>query len=332
VTPPPHAPGDDHVDLLFAGAVFCDIVFSGVPVPAPGTEVFADAFTVTPGGTANRAVAAARLGATTSLVSELGDDPLGAYIAGVLANEANLDLTYLRRTAGWQSPVTTSLTGAHDRSFITYQEPGHDLDWPDNGPTVGATHVNAAADLPAWVARVRADGTTVVGGVGWDSTGRWSPDLLRRLENVDIFVPNDVEAMKYTQTDDPIAAARELGGYVELAIVTRGPQGVVAFDSGSGTLIETPAIAVDAVDPTGAGDVFVAAFMASLRTDWPLETRLRFGSLCASLSVRTLGGAASAPRPPDISRYLTERQPQGDWSLIEAWATARDSSRIKEEV
>ena len=89
MTQAPRPPGH-RVDLLFAGSVFCDIVFSGVPVPAPGTEVFAGAFAVTPGGTANRAVAAARLGATTSLVSELGDDPLGTYVAGVLANEANL--------------------------------------------------------------------------------------------------------------------------------------------------------------------------------------------------------------------------------------------------
>jgi sugar/nucleoside kinase (ribokinase family) len=97
-------------------------------------------------------------------------------------------------------------------------------------------------------------------------------------------------------------------------------------------VIETPAIAVDVVDPTGAGDVFVASFMASLHTGWPIETRLRFASLCASLSVLSLGGAAGAPRPAAISRYLSECRPHGDWSLIEQWATARDSSRIKEEV
>jgi sugar/nucleoside kinase (ribokinase family) len=323
VTSPPRQPGD-RVDLLFAGSVYCDIVFSGVPLPAPGTEVFAGAFAVTPGGTANRAVAAARLGATTVLVSELGDDPLGTHVARVLADESNLDLTYLRRTAGWQSPVTASLTGAHDRSFITYQEPGHDLDWPHDGPAVGATHVNTAADLPEWVVRMRGAGTTVVGGVGWDSTGRWSPDVLERLAGVDVFVANDVEAMRYTRTDDPVAAARELGHHVELAVVTRGPRGVVAYDSGNGALTDVLAIPVDAVDPTGAGDVFVAAFMASFPTGWPLETRLRFGSLCASMSVLSLGGASSAPRPAAIRRYLSERRPQGDWSLIEQWATARD--------
>ena len=60
------------LDLLFAGSVFCDLVFAGVPVPDPGGEVFARAFRLTPGGVANRAVAASRLGARTALLSALG--------------------------------------------------------------------------------------------------------------------------------------------------------------------------------------------------------------------------------------------------------------------
>ncbi|MFE2446193.1 hypothetical protein ACFXDF_29805, partial [Streptomyces sp. NPDC059426] len=51
------------LDVLFAGEVFCDLVFGGIPhLPTPGTEVYADRFAVSPGGTANRAVATARLG------------------------------------------------------------------------------------------------------------------------------------------------------------------------------------------------------------------------------------------------------------------------------
>ena len=71
-----------HLDLLFAGSVFCDLVFAGVPTPQPGAEVYAEAFKLTPGGVANRAVAGSRLGARTALLSQLGDDPLGLHIAG----------------------------------------------------------------------------------------------------------------------------------------------------------------------------------------------------------------------------------------------------------
>jgi sugar/nucleoside kinase (ribokinase family) len=315
-------PSRQHVDLLFAGSVFCDLVFAGVPLPEPGAEVYAEAFKLTPGGVANRAVAAARLGAPTVLLSQLGDDPLGAQMAALLSSEPHLDLRWLRRKSGFQSPVTVSLTGRHERGFITYQEEADPLEWPEGGPTVTATHVSMQHDLPDWVGRLRANGTTVFGGVGWDSSGQWSQSVLRRLDEIDVFVPNDIEAMRYTQTDDAHDAARELGRYVELAIVTRGSRGVVAFERSSNRIVEVPSVPVTAVDPTGAGDVFVASFMASIRLDWSLEQRLQLAGLCASLSVRTLGGAASAPRPSDIVDFLATGWPPGDWSRIAAWARA----------
>lgn len=315
------------LDLLFAGSVFCDLVFAGVPMPEPGAEVYAEAFKLTAGGVANRAVAASRMGARTALLSQLGDDPLGLHLGTLLAAEPDLDLSWLVHESGFQTPVTVSLAGRHEREFITYQEEARPLEWPVGRPAVGATHVSMQHDLPDWVQRLRAEGTTVYGGVGWDSSGQWSQSVLRRLEEIDVFVPNDLEAMRYTQTADAHAAARELGRYVELAIVTRGSRGVIAYERSTGRLVEVPSVTVAAVDPTGAGDVFVASFMASGGLGWPIEQRLQLAGLAASLSVRTLGGAASAPRPADITQFLTVEQPPGDWSLILGWAAASSAVR-----
>ena len=69
-------PLHEGAELLFAGDIFCDVVFAGVDAPEQGAEVYAEAFTITAGGVANRAVAAARAGASTILLSRLGDDPL----------------------------------------------------------------------------------------------------------------------------------------------------------------------------------------------------------------------------------------------------------------
>ena len=198
-----------HLDLLFAGSVFCDLVFAGVPVPEPGAEVFADAFKLTPGGVANRAVAGSRLGARTALLSQLGDDPLGLHMVAVLSAEPDLDLTWLRCTPGFQSPVTVSLTGVHEREFITYQEEADPLEWPVDRPFVGATHVSMQRDLPDWVARLREQGTVVYGGVGWDSSGMWSGEVLSRL---DIFVKDMGIVGKATRAAGlaaPVAAAAE---------------------------------------------------------------------------------------------------------------------------
>lgn len=322
----------DHRDtergsLLFAGDVYCDVVFSGVPVPEAGTEVFADAFTVTPGGTANRAVASARLGVPTILLAQFGDDVLGTHIRSLLAHEPNLDVSRTLTVPGHQSPVTVSLTGAHDRSFITYEEKIPEALFPEGLGRIEATHVGLADPLPAWVASLRGEGTTIVGGVGWDSSGVWSSDVLDRLDEVDVFVPNDREAMNYTRTDDAEAAARALGEHVALAVVTCGADGAVAYDSGTGELTRVPAILVPAVDATGAGDVFVASFMAVLTTDWPMDARLRFAGLCASLSVMSLGGAASAPRPEALVRHVEENALPGDWHFVSEWASARSANR-----
>lgn len=315
------------LDLLFTGPLFCDLIFSGVRLPEPGTEVYADAFRLTPGGTANLAVASSRLGAVTVLLSEVGDDALGSQVSAMLSGESNLNLSWLQRVSGFQTPVTVSLTGRHERSFITYLESRPLLEWPKDAPSVGATHVPVVHELPSWIPRVRSEGTTVFAGVGWDPTGEWSSSVLHRLKDVDVFVLNDTEAMAYTRTDNTQDAARELGRYVELVVVTSGSRGVVSYESATGRFIEVPTVVVKPVDPTGAGDIFVAALMATDRFDWCLEDRLRFAALSASLSVRSLGGAVSAPLPSDIEEFLALVRPKGDWTRILSWARAHERIR-----
>ncbi|MBF4595795.1 carbohydrate kinase [Curtobacterium flaccumfaciens] len=304
--------------LLFAGDVYCDLVFSGVTAPEPGAEVFADAFAVTPGGVANRAVAAARAGAPTKLLSRLGDDVLGRHVYDVLTAEPLLDTSLLNLVPGFQSAVSVALTGPDDRSFITYEEHLGPLGLPDDLGAVAATHVGIARPLPPWVGGLRAAGTTVVGGVGWDHTGAWAGGVLDRLAEVDVFVPNDVEAMHYTRTGSALEAAKTLAERVPLAVVTRGRDGVVAVDSANGVVVTADTIPVDVVDPTGAGDVFVASFMAGVLRGWDLETRLRFAAASAAYAVTGLGGAASAPQPAQLRAFLRRSDPDGDWSFLDA--------------
>ena len=130
-------------------------------------------------------------------------------------------------------------------------------------------------------------------------------------------MPNDVEAMRYTRSDSARAAAERLAERVPLAVVTRGKDGVVAVDSAAGKVVELPAVRVEVVDPTGAGDVFVAAFMAArVHEDWDLATQLRFAGLTASLSVAGLGGAVSAPRREDLIDFVAVHRPEGDWTFL----------------
>jgi sugar/nucleoside kinase (ribokinase family) len=221
----------------------------------------------------------------------------GNHLVEVLSAVDHLDLRWLRRDPAARTPVTVSVTDAADRSFITYQEgsPGRPQTLPDPLPRVRAAHLGLASPLPAWAGQLRAEGTLLVGGVGWDATGAWSGAVLDRLAEVDVFCPNAVEAMSYTRTDSPYEAAKVLAERVGEVVVTRGGDGALALDAGTGEYVEVPAVPVRVSDPTGAGDVFVAGYLFGRLAGWPLARRLRFAALAASYSVRTLGGATSAP-------------------------------------
>jgi sugar/nucleoside kinase (ribokinase family) len=84
-----------------------------------------------------------------------------------------------------------------------------------------------------------------------------------------------------------------------------------------------PAVPVEVADPTGAGDVFVAGYLYGMLAGWPLAPRLRFAALAASYSVRTLGGAASAPDLPAL-RHFVSTLPAADQAvyapLEDIWA------------
>ncbi|WP_308291380.1 carbohydrate kinase family protein, partial [Amycolatopsis magusensis] len=75
------------------------------------------------------------------------------------------------------------------------------------------------------------------------------------------------------------------------------------MDRRTGESAEVPAIAVEALDPTGAGDVFVAGFVTGTLAGWPLADRLAFAGLTAALSVQEFGGSLSAPGWSEIATW-----------------------------
>ena len=305
--------------LLFTGDVFCDLVFTGADVPVLGQETYADRFGIAAGGAAIRAMAAARLGADSRLVATMGDDVIGSHIHALLRAEPNLDVEELATVAGYQTPISVAISGPHDRGFLTYVEE-HPVAVPERRDDVAAAHVDVADAASAWGRELREAGTVLVGGVGWDASGEWSSGLLAQLDNVDVFVPNHDEAMAYTRTGDPVAAARALAEHVGLAVVTRGADGVVAVDSANGEEAEVRGIRVAAVDPTGAGDVFTAALMTSFGEEWTLAERLRFATATAAYSVTGLGGGASAPTPGELIGFVERHAADSDWGFLHAWS------------
>ena len=256
-----------------------------------------------PGGIANLAIAASRLGVSTSLAAAFGDDVYGDFCWSTLTEQEGVDLTYSQR-------------------FVRLALAGHGLHGGRAGPgdadpqaprararqrtagrvpdaRIGFAHLDA--EPQEWYARARQTGMLLFADTGWDQDEKWSPSLLEQLKDFYCFLPNSDEAMAYTRTDEPNDALHALANRVPVAVVTCGGQGALAIDSTTGEQEWVPSLPVNAHDPTGAGDVFGAGFVLGTLRGWPLRQRLAFANLCAALSVQYVGGSLAAPGWGDIS-------------------------------
>lgn len=313
---------DEPFDVFVHGTVFLDMVMTGLRArPAPGTEVFTDGMGSGPGGIANLAIASSRLGLSTSLSAAFGDDLYGDFCWRILSEEG-VDLRHSRRMTAWPTPVTVSMAVDGDRSMVTHMHPtpvGQD-DLVGMPPRARAAIAYLSAEPPAWRDLARRQGALIVADVGWDGSEQWSSAVLDQLSHCHAFVPNEVEAMAYTRTDDAQAALRRLADLVPLVAVTSGASGSRAIDNTTGEEAEAPSVPVTVQDATGAGDVFDTAFTLGTLNDWPLTDRLAFANLCAALSVQYVGGSLAAPGWGDIADWWAEmgtRASSGDPAATE---------------
>lgn len=308
---------DPPLDVLLCGTVFFDLIFTGLShLPGPGEEIWSKGMGSCPGGIANLATAAARLGLRTGLVAGFGDDAYADWMWDTLSGQERIDLSASPRFKDFHSAITVSMAYGDDRSMVTH---GHPLPEPIDTYVAKAPAARAAVvDLscnPTWVSALRDRGTLIFADVGFDETERWDLETLAPLAHCHAFSPNAVEAMNYTRTSTPSEAVRKLAELVPLAIVTDGVRGSYAIDQTTGEESYCPAVGVHAIDPTGAGDVFAAAMVLGTLASWPLDQRLRFASLCSALAVQQFGGSLAAPGWGDISdwwRCLRRRAEAGD--------------------
>jgi sugar/nucleoside kinase (ribokinase family) len=319
------AAADKAVDVLLAGMVFLDIVFTDLPhPPTPGHEIWAGGMGSSPGGIANLAMAAARLDLCTSLVATFSDDGYGRWCRDVLGRQERVDLSRSRTVPDWHSPVTVSMAYDGDRAMVTH---GHDAPLTTAellGTPPRTRAVIAELDESCWWEPSRRSGALVFADVGWDPSETWDPAVLERLDGCHAFTPNEVEAMAYTRTDTATAALALLADRVPLAVVTRGYEGAVAIDQTTGEEASVPALRVPAIDPTGAGDVFAAALVFGTLDGWPLADRLRFAALASALAVQQFGGGLAAPGWGDIADWWTRTTHQSAEGDPVAAELARD--------
>jgi sugar/nucleoside kinase (ribokinase family) len=279
---------------------------------------------ISPGGVANVAVALARLGLDVALSAVFAEDAFGQYLWSSLKDEG-VDLTYSVQVAGWSTPVTSSVALAGEREMVTYEEvpPVAVGTLLPDGYRADAIVVSLADADPAWLAGLHRFAPIVFADVAWDDDKFASSGLLDALAAVDVFMPNAAEAIACTHCETLEQAAAKLASGGPLVVVKEGGAGSMAVGPGSAPA-SAPAVAVDARDTTGAGDVFDAGFIYASLAGWPVDQRLRFANLCASESVKLIGGSFAAPCWRDLAAFwrdLDDLDLRREFSFLDALLT-----------
>jgi sugar/nucleoside kinase (ribokinase family) len=286
-------------DLLTCGLFFNDLNFTGLPDRGPtlGQECRVGPCEQIPGGIANSAIAAIRLGVSVCMLADAGDDLMTLGALSSLGKEG-IDTSHCAMHPGWQTPMTVILNYHGDRAMVTSESahPGPCVMRARHAPSARVVVTHLQPFPMPWLAQAAGCGSQIIGDVGFDESGRWDLEDLPDLGLCRVFTPNLLEATSYTRTDSVDAALDAFAERVPLPVVTLGPDGCAAVDAATGERVRVAAVHVEVVDTCGAGDVFGAALgTALLAPDLTLTQRLRFATLAASLTIARPGGATSAP-------------------------------------
>jgi 5-dehydro-2-deoxygluconokinase len=280
------------------------------------------------GSAANVAVAAARHGRRSALISRTGTDPFGEYLHDAL-RAFGVDDRQVTSVANLPTPVTfCEIFPPDDFPIYFYRLPkAPDLEiYPaeldltavrDAGVFwVTGTGLSAEPSLSATLhgltERARR-GFTVFDldyrAVFWASREQARAQYQRVLPLVNVAVGNLDECETAVGTRDPRAAAAALhDAGVELAVVKQGPDGVLAsrLAPGGPEQVTVPPLLVEVVNGLGAGDAFGGALCHGLLAGWDLERIMSFANAAGAIVATRLACSEAMPTTAEVEAALVE--------------------------
>jgi sugar/nucleoside kinase (ribokinase family) len=301
---------DEIKGVICSGAVIHDTLVRPVENPQWGTTTIVD--TIEPhlgGNAANTSIALATLGVPVRVVGAVGHDDQGRFVLDALGRRG-VETSAITVVEGPTAATVGLINAAGNRMFLHRPCAGFEapIDFPPQ-LTGGMSHYHLASlfILPAFrpyagpsLARARAAGLTTSLDTNWDPRGAWMRDLGPCLPDLDFLFMNEDEARMLAATPDEI-----LSRGVGTVVVKLGPRGCAVFTARGEIL--SPAFDVDVKDTTGAGDSFVAGFLAAHLRGGSLEESARFGNAVGASSAQCVGATAGVRTFAETQRWMNGR-------------------------
>ena len=287
-------------DVTIAGELNLDLILYGVPEDIPRErELLARDVNLTLGSSsAILAHNLAALGSRVGFVSCIGDDQSGELALARLT-AAGVDVSKVAVLPNRKTGLTVIMQRDHWRNMLTYPGTIFDLRFADLDLEYlkSARHFHLSSfylqrglqpHVPQLFKELKSAGLTISLDCNDDPDDRWEGNVREALRYVDIFLPNEREAMLLTESADVQTAARKLSEIVELVVIKLGADGAMARRGDEQWT--SPALKIDIVDPVGAGDSFDAGFLHEYLRGSDVPTCLASGNLAGALSVTRAGG------------------------------------------
>lgn len=276
------------------------------------------------GSAANVAVAAARLGNRTALISGVGSDPFGRYVRAELTR-LGVDDRFVTVHGEYPTPVTFCEIFPPDHfPLYFYRKPSApdlqirpdelDLDAIRNARLYWSTvtglseEPSRSAHFAAWTARERRPLTVLdldYRPMFWATPAAATERVQQALGHVTVAVGNREECEIAVGESNPRKAAEallDLG--VELAIVKQGPRGVLGKTRHSSVTVAPND--VDVVNGLGAGDAFGGSLIHGLLHGWPLEKTLRYANAAGAIVATRLECSTAMPTTAEVAALAEE--------------------------
>ncbi|MBO0959356.1 ribokinase [Neobacillus sp. MM2021_6] len=291
------------VKVTVIGSSSMDLVVTASRRPNKGETILGESFKTVPGGKgANQAVAAARLGAEVYMVGCVGDDSFGKEI---LTNfkENGVFTDYVEPVTHSESGTAHITLAEGDNSIIVVKGANHHVT-PDF--VEKAVDVICTSDIVLIQQEIPEETVEYVSELchANDVPLLLNPAPSRPISAEVIakaayLTPNELEAAVLFQNKDIHEA---LAVNPNKLFITEGKNGVRYHDGEQEVLV--PTFTVEAVDTTGAGDTFNAAFAVALAEGQPLKKAVRFANRAASISVTKFGAQGGMPTRAEVEGSL----------------------------
>ncbi len=295
------------------GSSNTDMIIKVPRIPGPGETILGGEFSMAAGGKgANQAVAAARAGGNVVFIARVGADIFGEQAVEGFKRDG-IDVNHVVRDEGAPSGIALIFVDSRGQNSIAVSSGANARLSPAD--IERAREAISSADLllmqletPIETVEAAAEIASAHGVKVILNPAPARPLEDNLLKRVSILTPNEPEAelLAGVKVEDEsgtaMAADALLARGIETALITLGPRGVFLATANSREIV--PGFKVEAVDTTGAGDIFNGALAVALAENRPLRDAVLFANAAAALSVTRLGAQPSAPRREEIEAFI----------------------------